>query len=146
MTAIDVKRTTFRVDERGMSLAELLVATAVGLILAGLCGHALTTFYAAYGTASDGIDREQQAHLALALICAELDTIVAAPRSTGCPSPGIQVVSGRAEFSANPYDRETFLRDPAPQGTNQLALDTGATFEVGDTVLLLDIGTVWDPA
>jgi hypothetical protein len=140
---------TFRVgrsSERGASVVELLVATAMGLTLAALCGQAVALSQASYRSAATRIDRDQHAQFALALIGAEVEAVVDAATSTGCPSPGIQITPGRMEFSANLYDRHTALRDAAPSGNLDAVVFAGGEFEVGDTVMLTDPGEPGDPS
>ncbi len=134
-----------RATERGASVVELLVATAIGLALAALCGQAFATAHATYRSAATRIDRDQSTQFALGLISAEVGMIVDAPWSTGCPSRGIQIAPGRMEFSANLYDRDTKLRDPASSGGHEVIVDAGDAFETGDMVMLTDPGEPADP-
>jgi hypothetical protein len=133
-------------EERGASVGELLVATATGLVLAALCGQAFAVSNATYRSAVTKLDRDQQAQSALAVIAAEVGAIVDAPRSTGCPSRGIQIAPGRMEFSANLYDRDTQLRDAALSGSRDVAVATRDVFEAGDMVRLTDPGAFDDPS
>ncbi|MFZ5876896.1 MAG: PilW family protein [Nitrospirota bacterium] len=135
-----------RRSERGASVVELLVATAAGLIVAALCGHALFLSQASYRSAATRIDRDQHAQFALALIGAEVGAVVDAQTSTGCPSRGIRITPGRMEFSANLYDRHTVLRDAALSGSWEAVVAAGDAVEAGDTVMLTDPGEGHDPS
>jgi hypothetical protein len=134
-------------SERGASLVELLVATAVGLTLAALCGQAVALSQTSYRSAATKIDRDQHAQFALALIGAEVEAVVDPPTSTtGCPTRGIQITPGRMEFSANLYDRHTVLRDPVSSGSLDVVVVAGDAVEAGDTIMLTDLGELHDPA
>jgi hypothetical protein len=132
--------------ERGASVVELLVATAVGLVLAALCGQSFALSQSSYRAAATRIDRDQHAQFALALIAAEVGAAIDPPISTtGCPTRGIQITQGRMEFSANLYDRHTELRAPVSPGSMDVVV-AGTAVEAGDTVMLTDLGEFHDPA
>jgi type II secretory pathway component PulJ len=128
-------------------VVELLVATAVGLTLAALCGQALAVSQTSYRSAAAKIERDQHAQYALALIGAELGAAVYPPVSTtGCPSRGIQITPGRMEFAANLFDRHTVLRDAVSPGSLEAVVVAADTVESGDTIMLTHLGELHDPA
>lgn len=135
-----------RATEQGATIIELLVATALGLAAAGLCGQALTTHQAPYRSAVSALDRAVQARFAMALLSAELGAVVTAPRATGCPGFGPVVSDGRVEFVANLYDRDTALTHAVPAGAVVADVESAGSFEVNDTVLLVDVGEASDPS
>jgi hypothetical protein len=122
-----------------------LVATAIGLSLAALLGHNVTAYQAAYYRAATRVSEDQQAHFALALIAAEVETLLKAPTSATCPAWGVRLADGHLEFSANLYDRTTRLLDDSPAGRSEVAVEAAGTFEVGDYVMLVDVQDPTDP-
>ncbi|MFZ5861832.1 MAG: PilW family protein [Nitrospirota bacterium] len=135
-----------RTSERGATAVELLAATASGLLLAALCSHTFLVSHATYRSAAARMDRDQRAQFALALISAEVGALLDASASTGCPDRGIRIATGRMEFSANLYDRDTALAAPASVGSREVMVDAGSVVEVGDMVQITDPGDLADPS
>jgi hypothetical protein len=133
-------------SEQGASIVELLIATTAALVLAALCGQTFAAYHTAYRSAVTRINHVQQAEFAIALISAELESIIDGPGSTGCPDPGLQLAAGRMAFSANLYDRSAAIHETAPAGARDLIVEPGSAFEAGDVVRLTNVGVVADPS
>lgn len=131
--------------QRGSSLLELLTATSIGLSLAALLGYTVTAFQADYRRSVTRIGGDQQARFALALLADELDALLDVPPSATCPPPGVQIETGRVEFTANLYGRTTRLRGVASPGGLEIAVEPGGTFEAGDLVMIVDVKAPQDP-
>ncbi len=134
-----------RPGERGATLVELLVAASIGLSLAALLAHTMTAYQTGYHRAATRVSESQQAHFALALMAAEVETLLKPPASASCPAEGIHRADGRLEFSANLYDRSTGLRDDAPAGGSEMVVEEGSGFEVEDLVMVVDVQDPTDP-
>lgn len=134
-----------RPGERGASLVELLVATAIGLSLAALFGHTVAVYQSGYNRAVTRVNDGQQANFALALMAAETETMLTTPRSSTCPAGGLDLAEGRLEFAANLYDRSTSLREETSTGESEVVV-TGGAFEVDDLVMVTDVRDPTDPS
>jgi hypothetical protein len=134
-----------RPAERGATLVELLVAASMGLSVAALLGHTMSAYQTGYHRAATRVSESQQAHFAVALMAAEVETLLKPPASASCPAWGIRVADGRLEFSANLYDRSTGLREDAPAGGSEMVVEEGSAFEAGDLVMVVDVQDPADP-
>jgi len=133
-------------SQRGMTLVECLVATAIGgLIAAGLC-HALLTYQSGYLSQTARIDRDQQARFALDLMTEELQVAERVVRGSGCAEPGVHIDEARLSFAANLYDRTTTLREPASAGQRSIVVATGATLDPNDLIVLVGVADAADPS
>ena len=109
-------------NQRGMTLVECLVSTAIGgLIAAGLC-HVLLTYQSGYQSQTTRIDHDQQARFALDLMVEELRVAERVVRGSGCAEPGVHIGEARVAFAANLYDRATVLREAVSAGQRRIVV------------------------
>ncbi|OGW61893.1 MAG: hypothetical protein A2638_05705 [Nitrospirae bacterium RIFCSPHIGHO2_01_FULL_66_17] len=133
-------------DQRGMTLVECLVSTAIGAaIAAGLC-HALLTYQSGYQGQTARIDRDQQARFALDLMVEELRVAERVVRGSGCAEPGVHIGEARVAFAANLYDRATALREEASAGQRRIVVAMGPTPDPNDFIMLIDVADRGDPS
>lgn len=138
--------TTRAASQRGMTLVECVVSTAIGAVIAaGLC-HALLTYQSGYQSQTARIDRDQQARFALDLMVEELRVAERVVRGSGCAEPGVHIGDARVAFAANLYDRTTALREPASSGQDSIVVMTGRTLDSNDRVMLIDVADQEDPS
>lgn len=133
-------------DQRGMTLVECLVSTAIGAVIAaGLC-HALLTYQFGYQSQTARIDRDQQARFALDLMVEELRVAERVIRGSGCAEPGVHIGDARVAFAANLYDRTTALREPTSAGQRHITVAAGPTLDPNDLIMLVGVADRWDPS
>jgi prepilin-type N-terminal cleavage/methylation domain-containing protein len=131
--------------QRGTTLIECLVATAIVVVLAGGFCHALVTYQAGYRAHASRVALHQQSQFALDLLVEEMSLAVWTSQGAGCPEPGVQSVGPRLSFVANLYDRTTELRDPAGSGQTELIV-ARTVFESNDLVRIVSVGDPADPS
>ena len=133
-------------SQRGMTLVECVVSTAIGAVIAaGLC-HALLTYQFGYQSQTARIDRDQQARFALDLMVEELRVAERVVRGSGCAEPGVHIDEARLSFAANLYDRATALREEASAGQRRIVVATGPTLDPNDFIMLVDVADPSDPS
>jgi prepilin-type N-terminal cleavage/methylation domain-containing protein len=133
-------------NQRGMTLVECLVSTAIGAVIAaGLC-HALLTYQSGYQSQTTRIDRDQQARFALDLMVEELRVAEQVVRGSGCAEPGVHIDEAHLSFAANLYDRTTALREPASAGQRNIVVTTGTTLDPNDLIMLVGVADPSDPS
>jgi prepilin-type N-terminal cleavage/methylation domain-containing protein len=133
-------------NQRGMTLVECLVSTAIGAVIAaGLC-HALLTYQSGYQSQTTRIDRDQQARFALDLMVEELRVAEQVVRGSGCAEPGVRIDEAHLSFAANLYDRTTVLREPASAGQRNIVVTTGPTLDPNDLIMLVGVADPSDPS
>lgn len=136
----------FAHQERGNTVVELLVATLLGLGLAGVLGHSIIAYQTGYHRAAARINSHQQAQRVLALMADEVTSAQKTVAAANCPAAGIRLTAGRLEFWGNLYDRSTMLQETAPLGASEIVVASRDAFESGDSVKVVNVGDPVDPS